>query len=297
MTTLWILSEPPVELIARLNHREQANLKQHLSKEAYSKERVFRGTKLRGPEKIANKKELNSIVSEIIETSREGVRIAPYTETHDLHYIFSQLGREFPVTFKDDERAGYKFFLVGVTFNILLSKDQFAKSAEFELVIADDINDPIHKTRPIYLFPARKDKTYFNADLEGIVAIDTNMNFHIPLSGSELIPFGEFQMKASAELKTKIVAEYKYQYRKAAIEVVGENDIFVRWRYNMKSELDGANMFKSFLIMKTPKEAKFVKMTSSLAVVPAKKKWLGHFGTKLLPALPANCVLHLELKQ
>jgi hypothetical protein len=213
-----------------------------------------------------------------------------------LHYIFSQIGRELPVTYKDDERAGYKFFLVGVTFNILLSQDQFANSAEFELVIEDDINDPIHKTRPVFLFPARKDKTYFTADLEGTVAIDTNMNFHVPLSQSGLIPFGELQAKASADLKAKIVAEYKYQYRKAVIEVIGESDILVRWRYNLKSELTGANMFKSYLIMKTPNEAKLVKMTSSLAVVPAKKRWSGRFGSKLLPALPANCILQLELR-
>jgi hypothetical protein len=219
-----VLAQPPFELIARLNHKEQVDLKKRLSDEAYRTTRARtpepvdtvpvnaakQSRRAKKPVRLAHKKELDNVISEIVETSREGVRITPYTETHDLGYIFDQLKRELPVTFKADQQIGYKFFLVGVTFNVLLSKDQFAKSAEFELVIGDDIDDPIHKTRPIYLFPARKDKTYFSAELEGTVAIDTSMNFHVPLTETGLIPFGEFQAKASAELKAKIVADYKY---------------------------------------------------------------------------------------
>jgi hypothetical protein len=81
----------------------------------------------------------------------------------------------------------------------------------------------------------------------------------------------------TAEAKTKagiVTNPYSFTVRKAAIEVIGEGDDRVAWRYNMESELAVTNDFKSFLILKVAKEARSVILQCALRVTPCKHSWL-----------------------
>ena len=97
-------------------------------------------------------------------------------------------------------------------------------------------------------------------DVEGSVGIDANLGI-----SAQLLPSAK--VEANANLKAKLIlGPISFHFRKASIEVIGESDPNVFWRYNIHSELFGTNMFRSFLILKVPKEAEFVRMQASLGV-------------------------------
>lgn len=231
--------------------------------------------------------------SEIIETYRTGVRIAPQAESQPLIPLFEAAKVELPPEFRVDyEQMRYIFYLVTVTFSILLPKDQTPLKAELALILKDDIKDPARRTRVIRLFPGRKDVQFFSADIEGAFMLNAHMDLHSPLVGSKILPFSN--VEASAGLKSGIVyGPFKFQFRKAMVEVTGESDQQVFWRYNLASELTGANDFKSILVLKIAEEAKSVEIAASLGVVPYKRQWL--LFKEKLPLLPDDRILPVEL--
>ena len=90
-----------------------------------------------------------------------------------------------------------------------------------------------------------------------------------------------------------MLGPFQFQFRRAAIEVIGESDQNILWRYNMHSELTGANEFKSFLLLKVAQEAKQVTLDVSLGLVPCKRKWL--IFKDMLPPIPDRMPLAVEL--
>jgi hypothetical protein len=200
---------------------------------------------------------------------------------------------EMPADLKvQSEQQNYDFHLVQLIFNVLLPKNQYALNAEFIVNIIDDVDQQQRKARPIRLFPDRKDVTLFTIDFMGAVGIDAGMSILSSLDGVKLPTIVNFNM--DAKIKSKIlIGPLSFQYRKAALEVIGESDYNVRWRYNLASELTGTNQFKSFIILKTAKEAKSVSLKSQLSIQPYKRRW-PIYKDKLEP-IASDKVLQVEI--
>ncbi|HET7643632.1 MAG TPA: hypothetical protein VFK40_09000 [Nitrososphaeraceae archaeon] len=130
----------------------------------------------------------------------------------------------------------YDFHLVQLIFNILLPKNQYPLNAEFVVDVIDDVSQVHCKSRPIRLFPDRKDITLFRIDFDGAIGVDAGMGILSSLDGINLPTLANFNM--DAKIKAKIlIGPFSFQYRKAALEVKGEGDYNVIWRYNLSSQL------------------------------------------------------------
>lgn len=242
---------------------------------------------------IRRPSEIEEAKNDIIENYRRGVKIASQAESRPLLPLLEAAGLPVPPELAvDHEHMKYDFYTVQVTFSSLLPADQFPAAAELGIVIRDDVPEPKRSTRPLRLFPGRKDKQLFSLDLEGAVGLDAGLNFAIPKIGEEILPYA----KASADAKLKaalVLGPFQFQFRRAAIEVIGESDQNILWRYNMHSELTGANEFKSFLLLKVAQEATQVTLDVSLGLVPCKRKWL--IFKDMLPPIPDRVPLAVEL--
>lgn len=291
----------PVTTVARLDEDEVYDLERRL---AIEMNRLTPGTpsRVRGPgsdivQTTPERKELEDITTEIIGIAEQGVNIASNAESRPLIPVFQAAKIDLPPELKvDHEQMKYDFYSVEVTFSIFLPKEQFPLSAQLELNLIDDSTDQARRTRPIRLFPGRKDIQFFKVDLEGNFGIDASLNFSIPQIGVPFSPYANLGAKASADAGVKaglVVGPLTFPFRKAAVEVKGESDQHIFWRYNMESELSGSNEFKSVLILKIPQEVRSVKLDASLRVVPAKRSWL--LLKTMLPELPAQAMLPIEL--
>jgi hypothetical protein len=262
----------------------------------------------RGDAGIPQNSKVQEIKSEILDNYRNGVKVKihPHAESLPLIPLYKAAKEHLPPELKvDHDVMGYDYYLVSVTFGIMLPSDQFPLYGEFKILeINDDIKDKMYQARPVQLFPGRKDITLFTVELEAGVTIDTSMNFSVSMSGSTILPFmqAQAQMKAQASgeahAKAKIIAgPYSFNFCKAAVEVSGESDKAVWWKYNLKSELRGKNDFKSYLIMKVFKKATSLNMIGSLSVTPYKQRWGGLFKEKLKPLSDPSVPLPVQLVQ
>jgi hypothetical protein len=293
------MSEPLGTLIARLNEDDIDDLERRL---AIAMSKLTPGTsrRVRGPEKemvleTPGQHELKEVTSEIIENARLGVRIAPQTESRPLIPLFKAAKVELPPEIKiDHEQMRYEFYSVEVIFSILLPKDQFPLSAELELYLTDDAQVTARRTRPIRLFPSRKDLQLFEADLEGAVGIDASLNMSSPTLQGTPLPFPlSGDVTANAKLKAGfVIGPLRFPFRKAAVEVRGESDQSLFWRYTLRSELSERNEFKSVLILKVAEEVSSVQIAASLGVVPSKRSWL--LFRNILPQLTSKVTLPVE---
>lgn len=291
---------PPTTYVAKLDTDGLDRLERQLAIQAESLLAVGQPV-LRGAEREGNvvtddrtRSELAAASQDIVASYARGVQIAPQTESRPLIPLFEASGRPVPPEMKvDHETMGYDFYSVEVVFTILLPVDEYPLSAEFDLQINDDVANPARKTRPIQLFPGRQDIEYFRADFEGAVGINADMKLSLPLSAAgALIPF--LQVSPEARLKAGIVVgPLSFPFRKAAIEVIGEQSQKVHWRYNLQTTLKGANTFKSILILKIANEARSVGFDATLNIVPHKASW--HPFTQQLPPIPAQGRLPVEL--
>lgn len=239
-------------------------------------------------------KELTLVKVDITEVFSKGIEISSQAETRPLLPLLKAANVELPPELKvDHEVQKYDFYWVEVVFSCFLDNDVFPRSAVLALTLVDDVRDPARRTRPIRLFPNRKDIQLFAVDAEGAIGIDAGVNFLVPQVRSEIIPFQKIE--GDAKLKASIaLGPFKYSFRKAAIEVKGTSDQDILWRYNLQSELCGANEFKSILILKVPQEANSVKMKANLGVVPFKRSWY-NFKRLELPMLTDEATLYVEL--
>jgi len=295
------MSEKAITIVARLDEDEVYNLERRMAIEL-NKLTPGEASRVRGPGSevvmiTPARKELEQITTEIIGIAAEGVNIASHAESRPLIPVFQAAKIELPPELKvDHEQMKYDFYSVEVTFSIFLPKEQFPLSATLELTLIDDSTDQVRRTRPIRLFPGRKDIQFFKVDIEGNFGIDASLNFSTPQIGLPLLPYASIEAKAAADASVKaalVVGPLTFPFRKAAIEVKGESDQRIFWRYNLESELSGTNEFKSVLILKVPQEVRSVSMDANLRVIPAKRNWL--FLKAMLPELPARATLPVEL--
>jgi len=254
----------------------------------------LRGTGLQGERiEVPKKRGIEETKEEIKESYKKGVEIASQTESRPLISLFKAAKVELPPEIKvDNQQMRYNFYWVEVTFSSLLPKSQFLLSAELELTLSDDVRDSARRTRPIRLFPDRKDIDLFKIDLEGAIGIDQNMNISVPMVGAKLLPFKEVAIDAKIKAKI-VVGPFHFGFRKAAIEVKGKSDQFIHWRYNLQSELYGTNDFKSVLVLKIAEEATDVQISASLGVIPCKRRWL--IFKDVLPPISDQRTLPVEL--
>lgn len=254
----------------------------------------MRGTGLQGERiEVPKKRGIEKTKEEIKENYQKGVEIASQTESRPLISLFKAAKVELPPEIKvDKQQMHYNFYWVEVTFSSLLPKSQFLLSSELELTLSDDVHDSARRTRPIRLFPDRKDIDLFKIDLEGAIGIDQSMNISVPMLGTNLLPFKKAAIDANVKAKI-VVGPFHFGFRKAAIEVKGKSDQFIHWRYNLQSELYGTNDFKSVLVLKIAEEATDVQISASLGVVPCKRRWL--IFKEVLPPISDQRTLPVEL--
>ncbi|MDP3230592.1 MAG: hypothetical protein Q8N13_21820 [Acidovorax sp.] len=277
----------------RLDEESLKNLDNQLTSEIHKTVPLRKGSM---PKVSGLEKELTQVKGDITQFFRNGIDISSQAETRPLLPLLKAAHVELPPDLRvDHEEQKYDFYWVEVVFSCLLENDVFPRSAVFALTLVDDVKDPARRTRPIRLFPDRKDIQIFAIDTEGAIGIDASFNFVVPQVRSEIIPFQKIE--GDAKLKSGItLGPFKYSFRKAAIEVKGTSDQDILWRYNLKSELCGANEFKSILILKVPQEAKSVKIKANLGVVPCKKSWFS-FNRTELPQLTDQTTLFVELSK
>jgi hypothetical protein len=273
---------------AHINDIELLKIDQNLSNQISELTSVVRRSRST-PEQYS---ELIEARPEIIENARKGVKIASQAQSLPLIQLFNEAKVELPPEFKVANMQNYNFYLVQVTFSTLLERDQFPLSAELDITIKDNVEKSERRVHPIRLFPGRRDIQYFNADIEGAIGIDANMNIVSPVSMQNVVDFAK--VMADARLKARfVVGPFQFHFRKTVIEVSGVNDQNVLWRYNDLSENTGTNDFTSALVLKVAKEASDIKMEVSVGIVPCKRKWF--LVKDLLPKLSDHMILPIEI--
>jgi hypothetical protein len=276
-----------VEGVASVTEDELDMFEFSLAKEAAisAKKGVYRG-------ELGTVDETNQVRQEIIGILRRGVRVATHAESLPLLPLLEAAGADLPPTLQVAQQDGYVFYVVEVTFSILLDEDEYPSRAEFAITINDDTTKDSRKSRPIQLFPKHKDRDLFRFDLEGGIGINAKMEFAVPMANEIMVPFTE--INADAKLRAKfLVGPFEFRFRKAEIEVIGESSHEVGWRYNIHTPLRGANSFKSFLLLKVDREASRVELDTNLGVVPCRPTWV--IFEKKLPVLRDSAKLAVEL--
>ncbi|AFS80369.1 hypothetical protein NKOR_02355 [Candidatus Nitrosopumilus koreensis AR1] len=231
---------------------------------------------------------------EIIKTYEDGIRISSQIDSTPLIPMYKNAEQKIPPKIiTQHETMKYDFYLIEFFFGLMLKKGLFPKTAQLNVKLSDDVVKDNRKTFPTQLFPGRKDKKYFEANVSGSFGINADLEFSVPEVIGQPIPFAD--VKVDGNLKSNfILGPFQYEYKKASIEVSGLNDPEIFWKYNMESELHGTNDFKSIMILKVAQEAKSVQMKVKLGVIPYKKEWhrLSH---EELPLLTDEITQEVEL--
>jgi hypothetical protein len=218
--------------------------------------------------------ELQAAAEDLLDAARQGIEIRPRGESRPLIPLYEAQGLPVPPELRvDHEHNGYDFYLVEVEFAALLPEDQRPLSAQFGLVLGDDVPEPVRQTRAVRIFPGREDVELFRVDLQGAVGLDAGGRLTVPAVGGSLLSLSE--TTAEARVKAGIaIGPFSFPFRKAKIEVVGENGPDITWRYDLRSALWGANEFKSILVLKVHRQARDVALGAALRLVPYKRRWL-----------------------
>jgi hypothetical protein len=260
-------------LYARVDEKDLSRLERQL---AIDMSRIEPGTFLSGdaePLRAPGRDEIEAAAADLIFHARQGVRIAPQVESTPLVPMLRAAGSEIPPMLAAQMKLGYAFYLIQVTFRILLPEDQRPRSARFELRLQDDVAARERRVRPLSLFPRHEDQELFSADLEGSFGVDATANIAIPKAvGGVALPFGDVSVEAKVRAGI-VVGPFRFRFCRAKIEVAGESDQEIEWRYDLESALFGTNDFKSVLVLKVAREATTVTMPAMLGVVPYKRRW------------------------
>ena len=244
---------------------------------------------------VPERMNLEEAAKDLLDFARSGVRIAPQTESRPLVPLYEARGLPLPPEIRVDiEKLRYAYYLVELTFTLMLADDLRPLSADFGVRLDDDVADQSRRLRATQLFPDRADAELFRADVEGQVGLDANMRIGIPEAVAQLLPVGAPAGEVEAGLKAQIVVgPFSFPFRKAKIEVAGVSDQDIVWRYRLESALWGANVFKSIIVVKIAEEAGRAELGASLSVVPYKRKWAVF--KERLPALKAASRSTIEL--
>lgn len=234
---------------------------------------------------------LSEIRSEILEAYKKGVKIAPQTETRPLIPLYKAAKLALPPEIQvDHQTSHFDFYLVQVIFGTTLPSDQYPIRSEMTIKLKDDITDSARRTRPVSLFPARRDKELFKADLDIAIKLDASLNFSAPVPTP--VAVGKAEAGASGSVGLKI-GPLHFAVHKAVVEVTGEGSQNILWRYAFDQHVTGANDFKSFLVLKVAQEARRCEMAAAIALVPCRPRWL--LFKQVLPAIYHELVLPVTL--
>lgn len=237
--------------------------------------------------------DLDMLITEIVEVGRNGIRIASQVESIPIIPLMEALRQPLPVDLKvAHDQSKYVFYIAQVIFSVLLPADQYARFATLEITLKDDVNDSVRRSRPIRLFPARKDINLFTINLGGGIGVDAGINLTVPQIDNQIIPFARASVDANIK-NSFVFGPIEFPFRQAEIEVLGEADQHIVWRYNLESAFYGTNEFKSFLILKVAEEARSLDMDVVLKIIPCNPRWL--LFERLLPELTDRKLLPVEL--
>jgi hypothetical protein len=242
---------------------------------------------LRGVDARPSEIAVSEIRDEILETYKRGVKIAPQTETRPLIPLYKAAKIALPPDIQVDHQTyHYDFYLVQVIFGTTLASDEYPLRSELTLKLQDDVADGTRRTRPVSLFPARRDIELFKADLDIAVSLDASFNFSAPVAVGNA--------KADTAVNAKLnIGPLHFAVHKAVVEVTGESSQDILWRYAYEQHVTGANDFKSFLVLKVPQEATHVEMVAAIGLVPCKPRWF--FFKRMLPQIRHQLVLPVTL--
>lgn len=241
---------------------------------------------------VPRREELRQAADDLLAHARNGVSIAAQVESRPLVPLFEAAGEKLPPAVVADQALEYEYYVVELTTTILLPDDQRPLSAKLAVKLGDDIADEARRLRPYRLFPAHEDVELFSVNVEGAVGLNADLKVSVPMAVTGVLPFGS----VGAEAKVKagiVVGPWRFPFREAKIDVVGESDQSILWAYNMQSAFWGTNMFKSILVLKVAREAKTADMGIALSVVPYKRRW--RMFKERLPELPASAGKPIEL--
>lgn len=233
------------------------------------------------------------IVDEIIASAKQPVAMTPFAESRSLiELVKATAGAELPPEFKvDHEQQAYDFYWVEFGFSIMLDEDQFPRSAELGVVIDEEGPEGPRRTRPVRVFPDRKDAELFSVDVVGGVGLDAGFSFSVPGEANTVLPLVDVEADANVKAKLRF-GPYSFSFRRAAVKVVGTGADRVYWEYTPKSELRGTNEFKSILLLKVAQETTRVTLKTAVKVVPCRRKWV--FFSDELPA--KGCAQDIEVE-
>ena len=288
--------EASIESEARVSEKTLEGLERRL---AIAKSKIQPGGELgtnRDDLPLETRAQLDKIQKDIIRNATKPVpiKIHAHAESIPLFELCKSAGVPPPPDLQAAAALNYQFQLVQVIFSIFLPKGQFPVSAELTLQISDNVQNPTRQARPVRLFPGTQHKDLFRFDLEGGVGVDTQIQMTVPMEGQQLLPFASIKTDVAANLKAQFVfGPFSYRFRKAEIEVRGESDPSVVWKYNCDSKLLGTNEFKHIFVLKVAEEATAVNLTVSAGVTPCENKW--YIFLKDLPEVTDQQTLQVEL--
>lgn len=241
---------------------------------------------------VPRREQLREAAEDLLAHARHGISIAAQVESRSLVALFEAADEKLPPTVVADQALGYEYYVVEVTTTTLLPEDQRPLSAKLAIRLGDDVAEEARRLRPYRLFPAREDVELFSVNLEGAVGLNANLDVSVPGAVSGILPFSSVGAEAKVNAGI-VVGPYRFPFRKAKIEVIGEADQNIVWFYNMQSALWGTNIFKSILVLKIAREATTAEMGIALSLVPYKRFWL--IFKDRLPELRASAGKPIEL--
>lgn len=230
-----------------------------------------------------------SDVENAIGLVRRGVRVVPFAEALPLVPLYRARGEELPAELRvAHEQQGYEFLLVSLTFTLSLDADEAPDSAEFTLALRDTIAGA-RGARAIRVFPQREHSSWFRTEARFNVDLDAKLSFSAstPAVG---------QAKAEVTSGVKVIAgPFQIELGQTELEVLGEGDREIGWRYRVKRALAGRNDYRSWLVLKVAKEETKLQVLANIGVRTYRRSWSTLWLRDKLPILYADAELDIEL--
>lgn len=223
---------------------------------------------------------------------RRGVRVVPFAETLPLLPLYAARGEQLPPELQvAHEQQQYDFHLVSLTFTLALEDNESPDSAEFTVRIQDDVGGA-RASRAIRVFPERAHSSWFRAEARFNVELDASLAF----SASHTAAHANAKATAAAGSAVRVLAgPFTIELGRTELEVLGEGDREVGWRYRVQQALAGKNDYRSLLVLKVARETKSVRLLTEIGVKTYRRSWTSLWLRERLPLLRASAELEVEL--
>jgi hypothetical protein len=145
-------------------------------------------------------------------------------------------------------------------------------------------------TRAIRLFPQRVHSTWFQADARFNVELDASLSFAASYPGAD----AKAGARAGGSVKV-LAGPFQIELGRTELEVLGEGDREMGWRYRVRQALLGQNDYRSFLVLKVANEATKLQLETNIGVKTYRRSWSTLWLRDKMPILYARALLDVEL--